>query len=109
MVTQQIIQSPKHVGVSFSSSYFSGFSPKINNNVLGKGNSNEKSVGSVYKSLFPISHDRSSHLEFELTDTSNQIVIKVVDTNTGEILRRIPHLESSTVENNVGILVDEIV
>ncbi len=48
-----------------------------------------------------------SHLEFEINHGPNHIVVKVVDTDTGEIIRRIPNLESSPNEINLGNLVDE--
>ncbi|MCH8126644.1 flagellar protein FlaG [candidate division KSB1 bacterium] len=50
---------------------------------------------------------KNAYLEYEINNSPNHIVVNVVDTNTGEIIRRIPHLESSPSENNLGNLVDE--
>ncbi len=54
-----------------------------------------------------VTDNPQSHLEFETNNGPNHIVVKVIDSNTGEIIRRIPNLESSPGENNLGNLVDE--
>ena len=52
-------------------------------------------------------------IQFSVDDQSNQLIVKVVDSKTGDVIRQIPpdvmlHLMRS-IDKNLGLILDEIV
>jgi len=57
----------------------------------------------------------SSNLQFQIDDSTKQVVVKIVDTNTGDVIRQIPTVEMldfirqmKKLEGNAGALLQAV-
>jgi len=61
-----------------------------NNNSQSKSENKEKEIKSAVIKINKFLEGETTHLQYEKHDVLNEMIVKVVDNNTNEVLREIP-------------------
>ena len=61
-----------------------------NNNSLGEKENNEIEVKNAVSKINKLLEGQGSHLQYEKHDVLSQMIIKVIDNNTNEVIKEIP-------------------
>jgi flagellar protein FlaG len=78
--TDKSYKAPQSVKIS---------NPEINN-YIGEKENNEMEVKNAVSKINKVMEGEGSHLQFEKHDVLNQMIIKVIDNNTNEVIKEIP-------------------
>jgi flagellar protein FlaG len=64
--------------------------PTESNNSLGEKENNEIEVKNAVAKINKVLEGEGSHLQYEKHDVLNQMIIRVIDNNTNEVIKEIP-------------------
>jgi flagellar protein FlaG len=77
----RVYKAPQNIKVS---------NPTESNNSLGEKENNELEVKNAVGKINKVLEGSGSHLQYEKHDVLNQMIIKVIDNNTNEVITEIP-------------------
>lgn len=85
--------------------------PVENNNSLSEKENSEKEVKNAVSKINKLLEGEGTHLQYEKHDVINQMIIKVIDNNTNEVIKEIPSKKILDMVAKMcelaGILVDK--
>jgi flagellar protein FlaG len=77
----RVYKAPQNIKISKSTE---------SNNSLGEKENNEIEVKNAVGKINKLLEGQGSHLQYEKHDVLNQMIIKVIDDNTNEVIKEIP-------------------